>query len=213
MTNRKFTSLKPESYFGFGLEDMKDIILSIDRCSKQVYDIESIINPKALQLFTEQRAIAMIDGTNRESLGYEEIINRIKEEVEIQFNTYMYYVDLHKYYSRVFSIEELCNLRNSLEVYYSKTHFMNYFPDLKLKHMDNLTDRLNKAIIPTRDLHVTAKPLLDKMLADSGVEYGIQHRKMWEALRDSLEFIRLLDSEDAKYEHIYNKYLSYATEE
>ena len=74
------------------------------------------------------------------------------------------YLNLYKYYSRLFDIDKLCNLSETLEDFYKSTHFMDYFSKDDIPNMSKeLLDRLNDNIIYHRDIYVG----LDKVLKEA----------------------------------------------
>lgn len=192
----------------FYLDDVNRMIDSIDNHIDDIYGIPPIINKDVLKYLFERIAIAECDGNGSGRLSYKDIFNIIDMEWK-SIDTYMYYINLYRYYSRLFSMDQLCNLSETLEEFYGSTHFMDYFSKDDIPNLSkDLLDRLNSSIGNDRDIHIVFDTILKTALGDDSNMYGLQHKKMYDAIIDNKDTIEKgnLDDED-KYDLIYRSYL------
>lgn len=190
------------------LDDVNKMIDSIDGHIEDIWGIKSIINKDVMKYLFERIAIAESDSSGIDKLSYKDIFNIIDMEWK-SIDTYMYYINLYRYYSRQFSIEQLYNLSDTLEDFYTSTHFMDYFSNDGIPNISKeLLDRLNRSISCYRDIHITFDDELKTALEDDSNIYGLQHKRMYDAMmrnKDVLEHTNL--SEDDKYDLVYRAYL------
>ena len=213
MSNKEYTSLNIKSMTGYYLDDVNNILDQLDNNTNNVYRMKPVINKEAMKAFIEYRAINDTEGTNQESLGYSEVFDRIEKELDTHVDTYKYYLSLYKYYSRVFNIDKLLDLKESLKEFYNKTHFMSFFPKIEINTPtqlvdDELLDILNSKINSDLDLNVGNLLLLKEAMGDKRNQYGIQHLRMYKALKYGLKSYEILNSKESIVNNIYKYYLN-----
>lgn len=192
----------------FYLDDANRIIDSVDDHIDDIYGITSIINKDVLKSLFERIVIAESDSTGNDKLSYIDIFYTIDEVLE-SIDTYKYYLNLYRYYSRLFDIDKLCNLSETLEDFYKSTHFMDYFNKDDIPNMSKeLLDRLNDNIIYHRDIYVGLEKVLKEALYYNSNRYGLQHKIMYDAIiynKDIIEQGNL--SEDEIFDLVHQSYL------
>jgi hypothetical protein len=192
----------------FYLDDANRIIDSVDGHIDGIYGITSIISKDVLKCLFERIAIAESDSTGNDKLSYIDIFYII-DEVLKSIDTYKYYLDLYKYYSRLFDIDKLCNLSETLEDFYKSTHFMDYFNKDDIPNMSKeLLDRLNDNIVYHRDSYVGLDKVLKEALYHNSNRYGLQHKIMYDAIIDNKNIIEQGNlNEDEVFDLVHESYL------
>lgn len=192
----------------FYLDDANRIIDSVDDHIDDIYGITSIINKDVLKSLFERIAIAESDSIGNDKLSYIDIFYIIDEVLE-SIDTYKYYLNLYRYYSRLFDIDKLCNLSETLEDFYKSTHFMDYFNKDDIPNMSKeLLDRLNDNIIYHRDIYVGLEKVLKEALYYNSNRYGLQHKIMYDAIIDNKDIIEQGNlNEDDVFDLVHQSYL------
>lgn len=192
----------------FYLDDANRIIDSVDSHVDDLYGMYSIINKNVLKCLFERRAIAESDSAGNVNLSYIDIFDIIDKELK-SIDVYKYYLNLYRYYSRLFDIDQLCNLYETLEDFYNSTHFMDYFNKDDIPNMSKeLLDRLNDNIIYNRDIHMVFDNVLKDALYHDSNRYGLQHKIMYNAIIDNKDIIEQGNlNEDDIFKTIHTSYL------
>lgn len=194
----------------FYLDDANRIIDSVDSHIDDISGIPSIINKDVLKCLFERRAIAESDSIGNDKLSYIDIFYNIDEELE-SIKVYKYYLNLYRYYSRLFDIDKLCNLSETLEDFYKSTHFIDYFnKDTVSDIPKEFLDKLNGYICYDRDIYQMFNGILKEALYYNSNMYGLQHKKMYDALMSKKDMI-LKDGITSDMDHeltmVYKAYL------
>lgn len=191
----------------FYLDDANRIIDSVDSHIDDIYGIPSIINKDVMKSLFERIAIAESDSIGNDKLSYIDIFYIIDEELQ-SIDTYKYYLNLYKYYSRLFDIDKLCNLSETLEDFYKSTHFMDYFNKDDVPNMSKeLLDRLNDNIIYHRDIYVGLDKVLKEALYYNSNTYGLQHKIMYDAIITNKDIIEQGNlNEDDVFDLVFQSY-------
>ena len=200
---------KVNRLYGYNMEHVHGIIESIEESVSRLQDFPSIIDPDNLSMWVEDRLIREFEGSRKESLGYDECFDKIERELSIHFNTYKYYLLLHKYYSKILSVDKIVQLRETLPEAYGKLSFVDYLKEeTKILNWlpEELADKLNANISWVNDFSTTNYEILNELSKSTHESPLLQHYKMKKAILGFAKYDDLLDSIDSKYEVIMNLY-------